>query len=255
MSARAVDLNADLGEEPDALERDTAILEHVTSANVACGGHAGDERSMRALARRCRDRGVALGAHPSYPDRAGFGRIDQDLAGAALEDALHAQIAALAEIAAAEGARLAHVKPHGALYHACARRGATAESFARAARAVSPRLVLVAPCGSAALALYRSMGFAVAAEAFADRHYEPDGRLRPRALPGALLERPADAAAQALRLALGRDLLLDDGTLLPAGAETLCLHGDTPGAPEIAREVRRALEAAGVRVAAPSARS
>jgi UPF0271 protein len=250
-----VDLNADLGEDPAALQRDAAILDHVTSANVACGGHAGDEGSMRALARLCRDRGVALGAHPSYPDRAGFGRVEQDLAGAALEDALHAQIAALAEIAAAEGVVLAHAKPHGALYHACARRGAVAASFARAARAVSPRLVLVAPCGSAALPFYRSMGFAVAAEAFADRRYEPDGRLRSRALPGALLAAPDEAAAQALRLASGRSLLLDDGTLLPAGADTLCLHGDTPGALEIAREVRRSLEAAGVRVAAPTPRS
>lgn len=240
MSPRAIDLNCDLGEDPASRDLDEALLGIVTSANVACGGHAGDEASMRALARLCLEHHVALGAHPSYPDREGFGRREQDLDPSQVEHLVFEQVHALAEAARAEGAALAHVKPHGALYHAASRRGTVAVAVARAVQGLDPHLVLVAPVGSAALTLWRSMGLRVAAEAFADRRYDAEGRLVPRAQPDALLLDPDEAAEQAVLLARGT--LRPDGTPLPVGADTLCLHGDTPGALAIARAVRARLE-------------
>ena len=253
MRHRQIDLNADLGEDPAGTEGDALLLGLVTSANVACGGHAGEAASMRALARLCLAHGVALGAHPSYPDRAGFGRRESSLSTSEIESAVFEQIAALAGVAREEGATLAHVKPHGALYHACSRQAEVATAVGRAVRALDPRLRLVAEAGSPALTLWHSMGFEVSAEAFADRRYEPDGRLRARLVPGALIESPQQAAEQAVRIALGRGALLDDGSILPLAADTLCLHGDTPHALELARAVRAALESAGLRVAAPRA--
>ncbi len=250
MNRRQIDLNADLGEDPAGTEGDALLLALVTSANVACGGHAGDAASMRALARLCLAHGVALGAHPSYPDRDGFGRRELSLPTSEVESFVFEQLAALAAVAREEGVTLAHVKPHGALYHACSREAEVATAVGRAARALDPRLRLVAQAGSPALTLWRSMGFKVAAEAFADRRYEPDGHLRTRLVAGALIESRERAAEQALRIAQGRGALLDDGSVLPLAADTLCLHGDTPHALEIARAVRAALEAAGLRVAA-----
>jgi UPF0271 protein len=244
VTVRSIDLNADLGEDPHALAAglDAALLDVVTSANVACGGHAGDETTMRAVVRLARERGVAVGAHPSYPDRAGFGREPMDLPPEEIEVAVAEQIAVLGNIARAEGVKLTHVKPHGALYHAAARstqgRASVTHAIARAAARWSRELVLVGQAGSPALAVWRAHGFRVAGEAFADRAYEPDGSLRPRSQAGALLTDPALAAAQAVALAQA-------GT-----AETLCVHGDTPGAPAIARAVRAALLSAGIRTAA-----
>jgi UPF0271 protein len=240
VSARTIDLNADLGEDPRALAsgQEAALLDVVTSANVACGGHAGDEQSMRAVVRLARERGVAVGAHPSYPDRRGFGRAPQDLPPDEIEATVHEQVARLGEIARAERVPLVHVKPHGALYHAASGRAAVAEAIARAAARWSRDLVLVGPAGSEALTVWRAQGLRAAGEGFADRAYEPDGSLRPRSKPGALLTDPAAAAAQAVRLARS-------GT-----AETLCVHGDTPGAVALARAVRTALLAAGLLVRA-----
>ena len=239
MSAPTIDLNADLGEDPRAPTLDAALLDVVTSANVACGGHAGDAETMRAVVRLARERGVAVGAHPSYPDREGFGREPMDLPAEELEAAVGAQIADLGNIARAEGVELTHVKPHGALYHAAASRPSVAHAVARAAARWSRDLVLVGPAGSAALGVWRAQGFRTAGEGFADRRYEPDGSLRPRSRPGALVTDPAEAASQAVALAHA-------GTV-----QTLCVHGDTPGAAAIARAVRAALERAGVRLASP----
>lgn len=246
-----LDVNVDLGEDPAALAAgvDAALLEHVTSCNVACGGHAGDAASMRAVLRLARERGVAAGAHPSYPDRAGFGRTRLALAAAALTEALAAQIGALAEAARAEGVQLTHVKAHGALYHACSDDPAQADAL-RAALAAAARahpdvlggpVVLVAQAGSRALARWRAAGCAVRAEAFVDRRYEADGTLRARSLPGALLLDPAEAAEQARRLACGEGARTLDGRTVPVTAQTLCLHADTPGAPAIARAVAAVL--------------
>lgn len=234
-----IDLNSDMGElEDSALER--RILAHVTSANVACGGHAGDEATMERTVRMAVEAGVAVGAHPGYPDRANFGRVEMTLASGELERTVYEQIAALAAVAERSGARIAHVKPHGALYNVAAKNTAVAQSIARAAARWSRETVLVGLAGSRMVAAWRAMGFAVAEEAFADRRYEPDGSLRPRRLAGALLTDPAEAAAQAVRLA--------------PRAHTLCIHSDTPGAPEIAAAVRKALRGAGVEVAALGAK-
>jgi 5-oxoprolinase (ATP-hydrolysing) subunit A len=239
----AIDLNCDLGEVPELIAGgvDEALLEVVSSANVACGGHAGDAATMELTLRAAERHGVAAGAHPSYPDREGFGRRELVAAPADVEAFVFLQIHALASVAAKLGLGLSHVKPHGALYHAAGRDPAVAAAIARAAARVDPALVLVGLAGSPALAAWRALGFRVAGEAFADRRYEPDGSLRARSRPGALITDPAAAADQAVRLATGRGA---------AVAETLCLHGDTPGAVAIARAVRAALEHAGVQVRA-----
>lgn len=251
-----IDLNADLGEDPEALAAglDAALLDVVTSCNVACGGHAGDADSMRAVVRLARARGVAVGAHPSFPDRARFGRADLDLPAEILVAALTQQIAALRAVAAAEGVALTHVKAHGALYHAASRRPGVAEALVQAAAAAAPGLPLVAQAGSAALLAFRSRGLITWAEAFADRRYEDDGALRARTRPGALLDQPSEAAAQALRIARGLGALTDDGRVVPLAADTLCLHADTPGAATIARAVRAALEGAGFALRPPARR-
>lgn len=244
-----LDLNCDMGEDPAATDLDEALLGWVTSANVACGGHAGDEASMRRLARLCRAHGVALGAHPAYPDRHGFGRRSLPLAGPALRDAVLQQVQALAACAQAEGATLRHVKPHGALYHDASRSPEVAHAIADAVEQVDGRLVLVAQAGSAALSLWRARGRRVAAEAFVDRAYGADGRLVARGQPGALLTDPQAAAAQALALARGR--LHAGGASLAVHADTLCLHADTPGSLSIARTVRERLAEAGFAVRSP----
>lgn len=245
-----IDLNGDAGEDPAAVAdgREATFLESLTSASVACGGHAGDEASMRAMAALCRERGVALGAHPAYPDRASFGRRSLDLVPEALEAAVFEQIRALATIAKEAGIALSHVKPHGALYHDCAARPEVGEAVARAASRVGRELKLYAAAGSAAIAAWQGMGLRTVAEAFADRRYEPDGTLRSRALPGALLDDPVEAAAQAVRIAAHGEVEASDGSTLAIRAESICVHGDTPGAAAIAAAVRRRLVAAGIGV-------
>jgi UPF0271 protein len=236
----AVDLNCDLGEEPAALARDLALLEHVTSVNIACGGHAGDERTMRAIARAAKAHGVAIGAHPGFPDRANFGRVDMRMSPMDLERSVESQIVALARLAREERAIVTHVKPHGALYHAAGARAEIADAIGRAAQRAAEGAMLVGMRGSAALDVWRAGGARVLAEDFADRRYEPDGSLRLRSKPGALLESPAEAAAQAVRLAR----LVEEWD-----AGTICVHSDTPGAAAIAAAVHAALAEAGYRVA------
>lgn len=241
---RAMDLNADLGEDPEAIRdgRDAALLAIVTSANVACGGHAGDDRTMEATVRAALARGVAIGAHPSYPDRERFGRVALDLDPEAIVEVVFAQVSSLAAVAARCGAALSHVKPHGALYGACARDRGTAEAVARGVSRASGALPLVGMAGSAALETWRGMGFRVIGEGFADRRYEPDGTLRARAFDDALILDPEKAAAQAVALA--------EGVSGPP-VDSICVHGDTPGAAAIAEAVREALLAAGFALRAP----
>lgn len=249
MDSRRIDLNCDLGEDPAAVRdgRDAAIMEWATSVNIACGGHAGDEVTMAAVVRAALARGTGVGAHPSYPDRDGFGRVEMVMTPADLEVAVAGQIRTLARIVTAHHAELAHVKPHGALYHAC-RKPEVARAVARGVAKWSHTPVLVGQAGSPALDVWASMGFAVAGEAFADRAYEPDGSLRARGLPGAVLDHPDDAAAQAESIALGRGVRLADGRTITLRADTLCVHSDTPDALGVARAVRRRLEASGVTV-------
>jgi UPF0271 protein len=237
-----IDLNADVGEGYD----DRALLPFVTSVNIACGEHAGDERTMIDVVRAAADLGLALGAHPSYPDREHFGRREMAMEPAALGRAVRAQVTALAEVAAAAGLRLSHVKPHGALYNTAARDLDIARVVARAVGEVDPTLRLVGLGGSRLLEAGREVGLGVAAEAFADRRYAPDGSLAPRALERAVIRDAGEAADQAVCIVCEHEVLAFDGTRVAVVADTLCIHGDTDGAVAIAAAVRRRLEQGGV---------
>jgi 5-oxoprolinase (ATP-hydrolysing) subunit A len=249
MSELNIDINSDLGESPEALSsgNDVELMRLISSANIACGGHAGDESSMKQTLMTARELNVAVGAHPSYPDRANFGRVAMPLSAEEIEMSIHAQITSLAKIAGALGMRIAHVKPHGALYHA-ARNRSVAEAIGRAVMKLDSTLVMIGQSGSPALERWHAMGLRCAAEAFADRVYESDGTLRSRNLAGALLDSPAFAAEQALEIALHHRVLTHDRHELSITANTLCIHSDTPNAVEIAREVKQKLRAFGVAI-------
>jgi UPF0271 protein len=248
---RTIDLNFDGGEGED----DAALMPFVTTVNVACGAHAGDGTTMRATVRLARAGGVSVFAHPSYPDRENFGRRRMTLPAADVERLVREQVDSLLRIAKEEGAEVAGVKPHGGLYHAAASDGATAGAFVAAVRAVSPALVVVSSPGSKLIAAARAAGMRSVAEGFADRGYEADGSLVARGTEGALLTDPAAAAAQALAIACDGAVTKRAGTRLPVAAGTICLHGDTPGAPAIAKAVRGALENAGFALRSLSAPS
>ncbi len=223
-----LDLNCDLGELDDA-RHEAALMEYVTSANIACGGHVGDEASMERTARLAMARGVRIGAHPGYPDRANFGRIAIPMPAAEIERMVRRQIERLDAVVRSLGGRIVHVKPHGALYNVAVRNTEVARAIANGVAAWDSRVTLFGLAGSAMLDVWREMGLAVAAEAFADRRYEPDGTLRPREFADALITDPREAARQALRFAR-------EGT-----AQTICVHGDTPGAVDILKACREAL--------------
>ncbi len=245
MSELMIDLNSDLGESPEALANgtDLEIMRSITSANVACGGHAGDTATMTQTLLAARELNVAVGAHPGFPDRANFGRVPMDIPAQEIERAVRDQIMALVAIGKSLGIRVMHVKPHGALYHA-ARSRPVAEAIGLAALTVDPDFVMLGQAGSPTLDYWRDMGLRCAAEAFADRAYESDGTLRSRARPGALLDSDR-AAAQALEIAQHQRVISTDGHKVRVGAQSICIHSDTPGASAIAREVRRQLVAAG----------
>lgn len=246
-TAYRIDLNADLGE---GSPEDAEVIRWVSSANIACGGHAGDADSMAAAVARCAAQGVRLGAHPGYPDRAGFGRRELGLTPAEIGMTVRAQVAALKAIADAAGVPLVHVKPHGALYHRAAQDPEVAAVLIALIRDLDPRLALVGLAGSPLLAAARAAGLAVLAEAFADRGYRADGGLQPRGLAGALIEDPAEVAAQALELVRNGQVRAVDGQCVAVRADTLCLHGDGAGAAARAAALHQALTAAGVRIAA-----
>ncbi len=249
--ALRIDLNADLGEGFGAwaMGSDQEILGFVTSANVACGFHAGDpsviDRTV-ALAVRA---GVAVGAHPSHLDLRGFGRREIQAPPAELENDVVYQVGAVQAFARSHGTSLVHVKPHGALYNQAARDEGLARAIARAVARVDRKLMLVGLASSAPMRrTAEAEGLRFAAEAFADRAYGPDGHLVPRSQPGAVFADPERAAAQALSIARERAVTAADGTRVALEADTLCLHGDNPHAIAIARAVRRALDEAGVAV-------
>ena len=239
-----IDLNCDLGE---GCGDDAAIVPWISSASIACGGHAGDEATMRATLALCRAHGVAAGAHPGYPDREHFGRRELDLSPGALRETLLAQMARLRAVAGAEGVQLAHVKPHGALYNRAARDAGVAAVVIEAVRAFDPALTLYALSGSLLAETAAHVGLRVAHEAFVERGYGADGHLLPRGTPGAVLDTVEAAVAQARALLRGA-LRARDGTKLAIRADTLCLHGDRPDAAAFARALREALGNDGVAV-------
>jgi UPF0271 protein len=245
-----IDLNADLGEAADPAGRgvEDALIGLVTSVNIACGGHAGDDDTMRRVMDRAAALGCAVGAHPSYPDRAGFGRVRVVMASAELTDSLGEQVGRLERLARAAGVTVRHVKPHGALYHDCSESEAVARAVLEAAMQVRERPVLVGAAGSAALAWWSRWGAATLGEGFVDRRYGVDGRLRPRSEAGALIGVPEEAGHQAVEIALRGRAVAADGSWVAVPARTLGVHADSPSAVGIVRQVRADLEAAGVRV-------
>ena len=280
---KRIDLNCDLGELPEAIADGTqeALMRSITSVNIACGGHAGDEQTMKTTIEQALRWNVAIGAHPGYPDRENFGRLELKMSPEAVAESVCEQVHALAEVAAMCGAKLVHVKPHGALYNQAVKNRELAEAIANGVakalslhstlknaidchpersegsaslssptRGLCKDVILVGLAGSPMLDVFREAGFAVAAEAFADRRYEPDGTLRSRKFADALIRNPEEAAWQALGIADRGVVIASDGSEVSVDAQTLCIHGDTPGAPEIAAAVARTLRHAGATLAA-----
>src|SRR5258708_9056837 len=276
---KSIDLNCDMGELPEAIADGTqeALMRSITSVNIACGGHAGDEQTMKPTIEQALRWSVAIGAHPGYPDRENFGRLELKMSPEAVAESVCEQVHALAEVAAMCGAKLVYVKPHGALYNQAVKNRELAEAIANGVakalslhstlknaidchpersegsaslssptRGLCKDVILVGLAGSPMLDVFREAGFAVAAEAFADRRYEPDGTLRSRKFADALIRNPEEAAWQALGIADRGVVIASDGSAVSVDAQTLCIHGDTPGAPEIAATVARILREAGV---------
>jgi len=246
-----IDLNADLGE---GAPFDAELLQIVSSANIACGGHAGDSESMAATVRSAIANGVAVGAHPGYADRDGFGRESGFMSGDALYESLTGQVTALADIAAELGARLSHVKPHGALYNDALRNRDLADIIARVIADAPGEPAFMGMAGTELERSANQHGLDFVAEAFVDRAYEPDGTLVSRKEPGAVHEDLAVATTQAVRLAEDGETTARNGEIVKVRADTLCIHGDTPGAAEKARAVRDVLESHGVDIRAHTQR-
>jgi UPF0271 protein len=242
-----IDLNADVGE---GSSDDAGLLRLVTSANVAAGFHAGDPSVLRQTIRTAKAGGVAVGAHPGFPDLAGFGRREMSVTPREAEDFVLYQIAAVAGVAAAEGVRLRHVKPHGALYNMAARDPALAGAIARAAASFDSSLILFGLPGSELLKAGRAAGLRVAAEAFADRAYAADGSLVPRKTPGAVIHDTDAVVSRAIRMAKDKVVTAVNGSIVRIDLDTICVHSDTPGAADLAARLRAGLERAGVTVRA-----
>lgn len=241
---RTIDFNADLGEGFD----DAALVPWITSANIACGGHAGDAETMRGTLTLCREAGVAVGAHPGFSDRENFGRHEVSLAPSDVAGLVLRQLDALAQIANDCAIRLHHIKPHGALYNQAARDPAVAQAIVDAVHAHDSGLIVYGLSGSVLCRLARDSGLAVAHEAFAERGYGHDGQLLPRDTPGAVIECVEDAIAQVRQLLETGSVTCADGGRVIVRADTVCLHGDRPDAAVFAKSLRQAIEAAGWRV-------
>jgi 5-oxoprolinase (ATP-hydrolysing) subunit A len=256
---KRIDLNCDMGELPEAVADGSqqALLRFVTSANIACGGHAGTPEMMKQTIEQALAAKVAVGAHPGYEDRANMGRAEQNLATSETASLVYRQLLSLQKIADLCGAKIGHVKPHGALYNQAARDAQFARGIAdgvahwcKQGNINKQAIVLVGLAGSVMLESFRAAGFLAAAEAFADRCYEPGGSLRSRKLEGALLNDPRDAAMQALRIVEEKSVIAVNDTLVPIEAQTICIHGDTPGALQIAEAVHRKLREADISIRA-----
>ncbi|MDP3070052.1 MAG: 5-oxoprolinase subunit PxpA [Opitutaceae bacterium] len=246
---RAIDLNCDLGE---GAGQDAELMPLITSANIACGAHAGDAATMRATIALAQKHGVAIGAHPGFADKVNFGRKELNLPAAEMAAAVVEQIQALQQIAAEASARVRHVKLHGALYNLAARDARLAQAIVDAIRVTEKNLILYVLAGSELERVARAKGHGmVVAEVFSDRTYQADGSLTPRAWPDALIHDEAQAVAQVLRMVREGVVRATDGTEVPIRADTVCVHGDGPQAVAVARRLRASLEEAGVVLRAP----
>jgi len=246
---KSIDLNCDMGEMPEHISDGTqeALMRSITSVNIACGGHAGDAQTMATTIQQALRHKLAIGAHPGYADRANFGRIELNLSPEDVADSVYAQVCALSEVAALYHANITHVKPHGALYNQAVHNGQLARAIASGVARWSQHVVLVGLAGSPMLDVFDDAGFPIAAEAFADRRYEPDGTLRSRKHSDALIHDPAEAARQAVSIVQGK-VVARDGSEVALRADTLCIHSDTPGSPQIAAQVSKTLREAGFTV-------
>jgi 5-oxoprolinase (ATP-hydrolysing) subunit A len=246
-----IDLNSDLGESfgPWPMGQDAALMDSISSANVACGFHAGDPGAMRAAIQLAREKGVAIGAHPGFPDLVGFGRREMKATPEEVENLVLYQVSALAGMAAAQGMRLQHVKAHGALYNMACRDRALADAIAKAVASLDRSLILFGLPSSELLRAGKAAGLPAAAEVFADRAYDPDGSLTARSKPGSVIADTRQVVERAIVMVRDRRVIAVDGSTIELQADTICLHGDTPGAADHARAVRDGLESAGIRIA------
>ncbi len=245
-----IDLNSDLGESfgPWPMGDDAALMASISSANIACGFHAGDPGAMRTTIALAKARGVAIGAHPGFQDLVGFGRREIRATPQEVEDLVLYQVAALAGIAGTYGVRLQHVKAHGALYNMAARDRSVADAIARAVAAFDRGLILFGLPNSELVRAGDRAGLRVAAEVFADRAYEPDGSLASRQKAGSVIHDEAAVLERAIRMVRERQVVAIDGSMISLEADTICLHGDTKGAADLARSIRKGLEEAGITV-------
>jgi len=247
-----IDLNSDLGESFGrwTLGHDAELMASITSCNIACGYHAGDPEIMRRTVRLAREHGVAIGAHPGLPDLVGFGRRAMSVTAAEVENLVLYQVGALAAIARAEGTRLQHVKPHGALYNMAIKDRGLADGIARAVASFDPSLLLFGLPGTELLRAGDAAGLPLAAEGFADRNYEADGSLTPRTEPDAVIHDAAAVVTRAVQMAREGVVISRGGEEVPMRVATICTHGDTPGSHTLARRIRDGLERAGIKVRA-----
>ncbi|MBN1811962.1 MAG: LamB/YcsF family protein [Anaerolineae bacterium] len=248
---KKIDLNCDMGESFGvySVGNDEALMGLITSANIACGYHAGDPLVMDRIVRLAARHGVGIGAHPGFPDLAGFGRRAMQLTPDEIENDVLYQVGALAAFARSVGTGLAHVKPHGALYNMAAKDIEAARAIVRGVARVDRTLIVVGLAGSVMIDAAREAGLRAACEGFADRAYEADGALRSRKLEGAVIRDPEVAAERAVRIARDGVVIVYSGEEIPLRVDSICVHGDTPGAVEIVTAIRRRLTEVGVEVA------
>ena len=238
-----IDINCDMGEVNELLKDKTysKLMDHVTSINIACGGHAGDENMMRKIIQIAKTKKVKIGAHPSYPDKKNFGRYDMNLSKEDLSHFITSQINDLIKIAETEQVLIDHIKPHGALYNSAAKNKDLAKIICNVVKTINPEIPIMCLAGSPMVSVIQNMGLKPISEAFADRTYEGDGSLRKRTLSKALIVDPIEAANQAKCIFLQKKVVAYDGSDVPINAQTLCVHSDTPNALEIAKKIKHEL--------------
>ena len=238
-----IDINCDMGEVNELLKDKTysKLMDHVTSINIACGGHAGDENMMRKIIQIAKTKKVKIGAHPSYPDKKNFGRYDMNLSKEDLSHFITSQINDLIKIAEAEQVSIDHIKPHGALYNSAAKNEDLAKIICNVVKTINPEIPIMCLAGSPMVSVIQDMGLKPISEAFADRTYEGDGSLRKRNLSKAIIVDPIEAAQQAKYIFLQKKVVAFDGSDVPINSQTLCIHSDTPNALEIAKKIKHEL--------------
>jgi UPF0271 protein len=238
---KIIDLNSDIGERLEAIAdgSEEKLISIITSANIACGGHAGNEDTMNKIVTLCKKYNVNIGAHPSYPDKENFGRIEMELSPNSISNFVFDQINNLVNVAKELGAKVIHVKPHGAIYNSATKDGSIAKAIADGVKRINPELILVGLAGSIMLGVWKEMGFKVIGEAFADRRYEPDGSLRSREFSDALITDPIEAANQALMIARDGKVKTSSGEEININAQTICIHSDTENSLQMAKEIHK----------------